>query len=202
MAKNDSLPTATFVRRGEDGTPSAQYMRKDTHLLLDGTWFIATPCTVCGLVDEAVSWEEAKTPHHAGLIADRRHQRCNEASAAHELYLAGLEEIRVAEGQREQQARNVQAALERVRTCEAVLEAFASPQLALPPGAARARERMVKLRQAELDAAAANLRRHEKAMLAAEKRVVYIRETNAPRSVEASDEERGRIAAQRGEPLE
>lgn len=53
------------------------YLRKDEHFLADGTWYISTPCPKCGLVDEEVSWDDAKTPHHAGLIADARHFKCN-----------------------------------------------------------------------------------------------------------------------------
>jgi hypothetical protein len=78
---------------------SVAYMRKDSHFFADGTWYISTPCVVCGLVDEEVSWEEAKTPHHAGLIADQRHVACSlKADEATQRQYA-LAEIEVARGE-------------------------------------------------------------------------------------------------------
>lgn len=92
MAKNEPLGTVT-------------YLRKDTNFFADGVWYISTPCPVHGLVDESVTWEEAKTPHHAGVIADDRHQACHlkadeEQQRAYALaeIEAAAEEVKRAEG--------------------------------------------------------------------------------------------------------
>lgn len=162
MAKNESHETTTYV------TPSglASPARKSTSLLLDGVWYVTVPCachgTPSGHVDEAISWEEAKTPHHAGVIADMRHAQCNVINEAHELYLCGLQEIRAAEQLRDQQVVNLRVALERLETCSTVHEADPSP-----------------MRARELAAAQANLKKHEKAMLEAEKRVANTTADNA-----------------------
>jgi hypothetical protein len=82
MAKNDIL--------------NVSYMRKDAQFLADGTWYVTTPCVKCGLVDEEVLWEEAKTPHHAGLIADQRHAACSLEADAETIREARLAEIAAA----------------------------------------------------------------------------------------------------------
>ena len=155
MAKNDSHETAVLVRPSGIASPA----RKDTSLLVDGVWYVTVPCpyhgTPSGHVDESISWEEAKTPHHAGVIADQRHLKCSVIDEAHELALAGLQEIAAAENLRDQQKVNVAQARERVIAHAAMLEAD-------PKNAMRARE---------LAIAQALLKRHEHGMLEAEKRV-------------------------------
>lgn len=106
MAKNDPLPTVSF-------------QRKDTFLLFDGTWYVSTPCVTHGLVDEEVPWAEAKTPHHAGLIADQRHAACfleadkvnQRAEALAEIEAARIEVTRV-EGLLNQARENLKRACE------------------------------------------------------------------------------------------
>jgi hypothetical protein len=86
---------------------NVSYMRKDRNFLADGTWYITTPCPLCGLVDEEVSWDEAKTPHHAGLIADERHVECNRSASEADMQLAARAEITAAEQLLEQQKINL-----------------------------------------------------------------------------------------------
>lgn len=164
MAKNDSLEQITLVPEpiSEPGGPSikdVQYLRKDTHMLVQGTWFIALPCPYhdnpSGLVDEEVSWAAAKTPHHAGVLAELRHVNCNVISEAHELYLSGLQEIEAAKSLRNDQVQNLKHWQEKVEAHRIMLEAD-------PLNPVRARE---------LAAAEAMLKRHEHGMLEAEKRV-------------------------------
>ena len=152
MAKNDQLPSVTHT-----------YLRKDTQFFADGVWWISTPCPVHGLVDESVTWEEAKTPHHAGLIADQRHTACNVVNEAHALYLAGLDEIAAAEGMRDQQKENLKAAAEQFYDVKMRYEADLASRVL----------------QAELAHATRNLRRHEHAMKEAERRVSETIEANA-----------------------
>lgn len=95
---------------------NVSYMRKDSQFLADGTWYITTPCPLCGLVDEEVSWDEAKTPHHAGLIADARHIECNRRASEADMKAAGLAEIRAAEDLLEQQKVNLAEARRNAET--------------------------------------------------------------------------------------
>lgn len=97
MAKNESLPTVS-------------YMRKDTNFLVDGTWYVSTPCPTHGLVDEEVSWNDAKTPHHAGVIADKRHEACHAKLAEEEMRAFGLAEIEAARDLLAQQRVNLENA--------------------------------------------------------------------------------------------
>lgn len=167
MAKNEANERAAF----QGPTQDVRVQRFDTHFLKDGIWYITAVCSVCGLVDEEVPWVDAKTPHHAGVIADQRHAECERLNNDHEIALAGLDAIRAAEDLRACQARNVVAALERLKACEQVVEALGSPT---PERASEFR-----LRQAELDAARAHLRRHEKGMVEAERRVQDVTRENA-----------------------
>lgn len=131
---------------------NVSYMRKDTHFLADGTWYISTPCPKCGLVDEQVSWKEAKTPHHAGLIADQRHVKCSlelDQTAQGELAEG---EIRAAEDLLTNQERNYESWVARVAALrQAVKE---RPEFAR-----------------ELAAAEAQLGRHKHGLGEAQKRV-------------------------------
>lgn len=69
----------------------------------NGTWYVTVVCPVHDLIDEEVSWEDAKTPHHAGVIADQRHITCSHEldeqirieSAQHEIAVAEREVKRV-----------------------------------------------------------------------------------------------------------
>ena len=94
---------------------SVLYMNKDKHFLADGVWYITTPCPAMsvggkclaaegktvdednGLIDEEITWDEAKTPHHAGLIADRRHFECARAMDEQIIAESREMEIRAAE---------------------------------------------------------------------------------------------------------
>lgn len=135
---------------------NVSYMRKDRNFLADGTWYITTPCPLCGLVDEEVSWDEAKTPHHAGLIADQRHVECNRRASEVEMREAGLAEIQAAEDLLAQQERNLVAA--RLAVTEAVKQ-NASPRAVM--------------------VADGNLRRHKEGLIHARKRVEDVRRQNS-----------------------
>lgn len=85
--------------RTSDGPADTTYLRKDQHFLADGVWYLTFECPIHGYVDEAVSWDEAKTPHHAGVIADTRHTECIEKHSVKLIEDAAKEEIRVAKGE-------------------------------------------------------------------------------------------------------
>ncbi len=173
MAKNDKLPSAVL----------AQYMRKDTSMLLNGVWYISTPCEALragrkclstaggtldeanGLVDERVTWAEAKTPHHAGLIADRRHVACSQALDAELAAAAQAQELEAAAGQVDTQKANLKRWQERV----AELEPLADQKNLLLPA------RNIAALQRELDHARTQLARHEEGMLHAVKRLQDMR---------------------------
>jgi hypothetical protein len=80
-------------------TQNVSYMRKDEHFLADGTWYLTVDCPIHGMVDEEVSWDDAKTPHHAGTIADQRHQACQVTQSEKDLKLAAKAEIAAAESE-------------------------------------------------------------------------------------------------------
>lgn len=110
MAKQ-STQSSTFVSEGQGAT----YMNKSGSFLAEGVWYITTPCpalregreclnaegklvdTVNGLIDEEVVWADAKTPHHAGLIADQRHWPCAKKIDEQIIAKARAMEIRAAE---------------------------------------------------------------------------------------------------------
>ncbi len=95
MAKNDDLPKVAL------GTPPARVdgLRKDTHLYADGVWYLTVDCPEHGLVDIEVPWAEAKTPHHAGVIADQVHAPCFQAAGDAALEAAKATEIAAAEAE-------------------------------------------------------------------------------------------------------
>lgn len=170
MAQNDPLPTVTHV-----------YLRKDAQFFADGMWYISTPCPVHGLVDESVTWAEAKTPHHAGLIADARHHECALAEDEKNQIKARESEIQAAVDLRNQQEVNLAAARERVKQAE---EAVANPKQALSSKLLVLAAQRLPLEQ-ELRLAAINLEearrmlgRHEHGMKEAERRVVETRTAN------------------------
>lgn len=154
MAQNDPIPSITHT-----------YLRKDAQFFADGVWWISTPCPVHGLVDESVTWEEAKTPHHAGLIADGRHSQCNAENEERALYESGLNEIRVAEQLRDQQKANLEAATARATELRTVAE----------------KQPKVRVAQIALSDAEETLRRHKHGMAEAERRVVETRKANTRR---------------------
>ena len=86
------------------------YLRKDSQFFADGIWYVTSPCPIHGNIDEEVSWEEAKTPHHAGLIADQRHAACVDTVNQNDLRIAGLLEIKAAEDMLYNQEHNLQNA--------------------------------------------------------------------------------------------
>lgn len=131
---------------------NVSYMRKDAQFLADGIWYVTTPCPKCGVVDEEVPWTQAKTPHHAGLIADARHTKCHLELDAELQKVYAEQEIVAAETLRKDQARNVERARERLDALTA----------ALPEGPARERE---------LLAARELLVRHERGLQHAIRRV-------------------------------
>jgi hypothetical protein len=174
MAKNDSLEQATLVTETETenkevngiSPKDVQYLRKDTHLLIQGQWYITLPCPYhdnpSGLVDEAVSWSEAKTPHHAGVLAEQRHLQCAAVDEAYGNYLTGLQEIAAAEYLKDCQVENLKRAQNEFATWTSVCEADPNNVTS----------------QRMLDKAAQNLKKHEKAMLEAVKRVENTRRDN------------------------
>lgn len=65
-------------------TAPSEYLREDV-------WYIAVGCIDHGTIDEAVPWENAKTPLTARRIADQRHSDCGRSSreAAEQAFAAG-----------------------------------------------------------------------------------------------------------------
>jgi hypothetical protein len=122
------------------------YMRKDSHFLADGVWYISTPCPIHDLVDEEVSWDEAKTPHHAGVIADRRHAECQIKYNEQQIADARKAEIAAAEREVERIDELVSAAHARL---DAAKKAANAKKLAEPTKVQRERE--VLIAQAEVD---------------------------------------------------
>jgi hypothetical protein len=170
MAKNDPL--------------NVSYMRKDAQFLADGTWYVTTPCVKCGLVDEEVPWEEAKTPHHAGLIADQRHAACSLEVDAETIRGARLAEIAAA-------AREVERADQLLGEAEASYEAERvavererNVLRALPPPKDRGEEGARKASEAALDrrlaVATANLERYRRGPTEARKRLADTQAANGP----------------------
>lgn len=122
--------------------------------LVGDTWWCTVECSSCGRVDEGVKWEQAKTPRHAALIAEERHAPCVIVNDAHEMYLAGLEEIRAAEGLLQQQHIN----LDRARSALAAAELTAVKR--------------------DTDAARRQVARHEEGLIQAQRRVRDVRADN------------------------
>lgn len=154
------------------------YMRKDQHFLADGVWYISTPCPAlaagfpccaaegkvvdkeAGLIDEEVTWEEAKTPHHAGLIADRRHYPCAQAMDEEIIKQVRAMEIFHAEELHKTQHRN----LDMVRKYVAELEASGASG---------------ELHERALQEARALLLKHEEGLKHSEQRVKDTRAANS-----------------------
>lgn len=151
MAKNDPLERVT-------------YLRKDTQLLKDGIWYVTEVCpyhgTPDGLVDEEVSWEQAKTPHHAGVIAGMRHRACALSADAEQQRLHAREEIAAAERMLERQIANLEAARVRCRT-------------------AQAGDRKDPQYERRCVAAADEIKRHENGLIQAQRRLADVRRDNA-----------------------
>lgn len=153
MAQNDPLPTVSHV-----------YLRKDRQFFADGMWYISTPCSVHGLVDESVTWAEAKTPHHAGVIADARHAECGVDDEVRMIAEVGKAEIAVAEALLDQQRINLAAARKALATVKSPISIITAADLRTQP--------------ARIQEAQDNLARHERGLIEAEKRVADIRRDN------------------------
>jgi hypothetical protein len=99
-------------------TQNVSYMRKDEHFLADGVWYLTVDCPIHGMIDEEVPWDDAKTPHHAGVIADQRHQDCQLKQSEQEMKVFAKGEIAAAQNEVERingllkQAREVYSNLE------------------------------------------------------------------------------------------
>jgi hypothetical protein len=148
MAKNDPLGPIS-------------YLRKDTTFFSDGTWYISTPCLAHGLIDEEVPWAEAKTPHHAGVIADQRHSACALAADEVNQRAIALAEIKAAEGLLVQQEQNLERARQRLA--------------ALDPATVTTDA----MREKTMVAAKTLVDRHERGLLEAQRRVADVRRENA-----------------------
>lgn len=100
-------------------TQNVSYMRKDEHFLADGTWYLTVVCPIHGMLDEEVSWEDAKTPHHAGVIADERHHECQRKASEEEMKKVAEDEIRAAEVEVERVEALLESAAAEVKQIEA-----------------------------------------------------------------------------------
>jgi hypothetical protein len=160
MAKNDPLERIT-------------YLRKDTHLLVDGIWYVTEVCpyhgSPDGLVDEAVSWEEAKTPHHAGVIAGRRHHACALRADAEQQLLDAAAEITAAEELLTQQEQNLARAKDDLKA------AFLKYKVPIEVGLSEFSGSI----RSELEAVQQRVARHEHGLHEARRRVEETRKHNA-----------------------
>lgn len=139
-------------------TQNVSYMRKDHHFLADGIWYVTADCPIHGLVDEEIPWEEAKTPHHAGVIADSRHQECFAKQDEQIWAEARKAEIAAAEYEVERVRRNI---AERRKIVS------------------HARREAGDLASRVLSVAEQDLARHEAGLSEAEKRLADVRKYNA-----------------------
>ena len=191
MAKNDALEMATLTGPSTLPGGSAQYMRKDSMMLVEGVWYITTPCRALahglpclagegksvdvenGLVDEEVPWAQAKTPHHAGLIADRRHIECSKRVDDALIEDVRKQEIEAAEDLLKHAHFNRDQAAKRFAEIEAA-RPNAPDAVAVPEGYAAE----VLRHERELEAARLRLSRYEMGLEHAHRRVKETRAQN------------------------
>lgn len=170
MADNDAPDGVTHVGPSSIASPT----RKGSTLLYDGVWYVTVPCaqhgTPSGHVDEAVTWAEAKTPHHAGLIADLRHHACNLQLDAQATREAAAAEIAAAEQLLAQQEQNL------ARATEDMKAAFLKYKVPIEIGLSEYQGSPIK---AELEALQRLVARHEHGLHEARRRVAETRTANA-----------------------
>lgn len=130
--------------------------------LVDDIWYVTVVCPVHGLTDEAVPWAQAKTPHHAGVIADTRHTTC---------FAKGDDEI-IARVRKEE----IAAAKREVERADRLWgEAQKEARLAAE------QPKDGKFYEHNLARALANLERHRRGPTEARKRLAATEETNTDR---------------------
>ena len=131
---------------------TSAWLTPSSHFLKDGIWWITVVCPVCGMVDEQVEWIAARTPRHAGALAEARHAEHAQVDADHDVALAGLAEISSAEDLLANQARNYERWVARVDALRQLVKE--RPDLAR-----------------ELAAAEAQAERHKHGLVEAQRRV-------------------------------
>lgn len=134
--------------------------------LVDGIWYISAVCPTHGLVDEEVAWEEAKTPHHAGVIADSRHIECHHKQDEEIIAAVRKQEIEAAKAEVDRAEANVKRLKEEVKQAHARRESAGDPN-------------EENLRQRELGILEAELVAHEHGVGEAKKRYQNTKRDNS-----------------------